>query len=368
MKQLVLVGAGHAHVEVLRALAEAPSQTIATTLVSPQPFLVYTGMLPGHVAGHYSLEDITLDLRPLLERARVRFVPGIASHVDTSRREVVCADTTGLGYDALSLDVGSEPFTDGTRGVDRHAVTVRPPRALVEGWNAVLDRALRGEVEAITLVGGGAAGVELALAMAWRLRGAPKPTHLRILEHGPRILPEFSEGARRRLLRRLRRAGIGVHPGCTVREVGEGFVKLASGLQFVTDAVFWTAGAVGPAWLGDSGLAVDPRGFVRTNEQLRSVSHAEVFACGDCAIDDRHPTPRAGVFAVRAGPVLAHNLVAFLEGRPMRPFTPRSRFLALLGTGGRHAVGTWGGLSWQGGWAWRWKERVDRKWMARYRG
>jgi NADH dehydrogenase FAD-containing subunit len=219
-------------------------------------------------------------------------------------------------------------------------------------------------VQAITLVGGGAAGVELALAMSWRLREiAPRP-HVRILEHRPAILSEFPAGARARLGARLRREGIGVHPASTVREVGPGYVRLASGIEFATDATFWTAGATGPAWLAESGLATSPAGFVRTNERLQSVSNAEVFAAGDCAVDDRHPMPRAGAYAVRAGPALERNLRAFLEGRPLEPYVPRRRSLALIGTGGRHAVGTWGPLSWQGRWAWRWKERIDREWLA----
>lgn len=369
MKRLLLAGGGHAHMAVLKSLAESPSDALAVTLVTPYPWLTYTGMLPGHIAGHYTLTDVTIDLGALLSRGHVGLSRTTITSLDLARREALCADGTVVEYDALSLDVGSQPYIGAARGVERHAVMVRPLERLVAGWNDVLHRAREGGISAITMVGGGAAGVELALAMEWHLRqecAGPRP-HVRILEHGPRIVPEFPVGARWRLLRRLKRARIGVHPDCTVSEVGAGYVRLASGLEFATDAVFWVGGAAGLPWIADSGLATDERGFARTNDLLQSVSHPEVFAAGDCAVEEGHPRPRAGVFAVRAGPALAHNLRAFLEGTPLRAHLPPRRFLSLVSTGDRHAVGAYGPWSFGGRWAWRWKDRIDRRWMEAYR-
>jgi selenide, water dikinase len=246
---------------------------------------------------------------------------------------------------------------------------VRPMEKLVAGWQELRERVAAGGVKAVTLVGGGAAGVELAFAMDHGLRamvGDDAP-HVRVIADTASVLPEWPLGARWRARRCLERRGIGVHVQGRVAAVGPGSVRLEGGLEYASDAVFWTAGADAPEWLRDSGLATDPRGFVLTNDLLQSASHPQVFAAGDCAVEQGHPVPRAGVFAVRAGPVLAHNVVAALDGKPLLAHVPRRRYLALLSTGRRHAIGMWGPLAFQGAWAWRWKDRIDRRWVARYR-
>ena len=369
MKRLVLAGGGHAHVEVLRSLGAVPRADVQLTLVSPYPWLTYSGMIPGYVAGHYALPDCTVDLAPLVARAGGTFVQTSASLVSAGARELVCADGSVLPYDVLSLDVGSQPRLGGVEGVARHAMVVRPLENLVAAWHDLRERARGGQVEAVTLVGGGAAGVELAFAMDHALREmlAEAAPHVRIIADTPSVLPEWPFGARWRARRCLGRRGIGVHVEGRVSEVGPGFVRLQSGLEYASDMVFWTGGADAPEWLRDSGLATDPRGYVLTNDLLQSASHPHVFAAGDCAVEQGHPVPRAGVFAVRAGPVLAHNVLAALDGGPLLAHIPRKRYLALLSTGRRHAIGMWGPLGFQGGWAWRWKDRIDRRWVARYR-
>lgn len=368
MKRLVLVGGGHAHVEVLRALGEAPPPDTQVTLVTPHPWLTYTGMLPGYIAGHYRLEDCTLDLTPLLRRAGIELRTTLATLVSAGARELVCSDGTVLPYDVLSLDVGSQPRIEGVEGVLRHATVVRPLESLVAGWKELRQRAAAGTVGSVTLVGGGAAGVELAFAMNHALGGAAGAgPHVRVIADTATVLPEWPAGARRRAHRRLARAGVGVHAQGRVAKVGPGWVRLESGIEYASDAVFWAAGTAAPDWLRDSGVATDAGGYVLTNELLQSPSHPQVFAAGDCAVVRGHPMPRAGVFAVRAGPVLAHNLVAALEGRPLRAHVPNPRYLALLATGERHAIGAWGPLAFSGRWAWRWKDRIDRAWIARYR-
>jgi selenide,water dikinase len=152
-----------------------------------------------------------------------------------------------------------------------------------------------------------------------------------------------------------------------VTEVGEGFVRLEGGIEFATDAVFWATGAAAHGWIRDSGLATDKRGFMLTNAYMQSVRYANVFGAGDCATVEGHAMPKAGVFAVRAAPILAANLRAALFGRPLVAHVPKPRYLALVSTGRKHAVGSWGALAWQGRWAWHWKDHIDRKFIQRYR-
>ncbi|MDQ3025009.1 MAG: FAD-dependent oxidoreductase [Pseudomonadota bacterium] len=367
MKRVVLLGGGHAHIEVLRDLQANPDGQLHVLVVTPYPWLIYTGMLPGHIAGHYALEECTIDLAALARAARADLRLTTASLVSPDANEVVCADGSVHPYDVLSLDVGSQPVLGAARGVQAHAIVVRPLERAVQGWNEVYARAAKGRLKAITVVGGGAGGIELALAMNHRLRTTleePVP-HVRLVSDAAGV--GLAAGARRRLVRRMRRNGVASHVGAAVAEVGRDFLRLDSGLEFTTDAVFWATGAGAHPWIRDSGLATDERGFLLTNDRLQSVSHSNVFGAGDCATDPDHPRPRAGVFAVRAAPILAANLRAAIHGQPLQPFRPPGNFLALISTGERHAVGTWGPLSWQGRWAWRWKDRIDRRFVAQYR-
>ena len=368
MKRLLLVGGGHAHIEVLLAFAAAPVPGWQVTLVSPFARQLYSGMVPGVMAGHYVLDDCAIDLASLAQRAGASFRQTAASLVDPSRREATLANGESANYDILSLDIGAAVARGKARGVERHAVLIRPLEPAMAAWTAVCERARRGEVRSITLVGGGAAGVEVALAMDHRLKaeGGGGATHVRVVtDREP--LAEIAPGARSRLTRALRERGVGVHAGSAVLEAGADFVQLEGGLQFASDATFWTAGAAAPDLARDSGFAVDEHGYLLTNDRLQSTSHPEVFGAGDCASVSGRPRPKAGVFAVRAAPVLAANLRAAMTGGALAAHRSSPRYLALVSTGRQHAVGFWNGFSWEGEWAWRWKDRIDRRFVEKYR-
>src|SRR5690606_33779204 len=132
------------------------------------------------------------------------------------------------------------------------------------------------------------------------------------------------------------------------------------------DRLFWCAQAGAPPWLREAGLACDGEGFVRVDACLRSLSHPKVFAAGDIASFDPRPLAKAGVYAVRQAPVLFGNLRRALLGRPLRAYRPQRRFLSLLALGGKRAVGSRGDLSFRGAWVWRWKNRIDRRFMRRF--
>lgn len=367
MKRVVLVGGGHAHIEVLRDLALNPHPGMQVEVVTPRPTLLYTGMVPGHIAGHYSLPECSIDVAELAKRAKARMHLTTASLVSGDANELVCSDGTVLPYDFLSLDVGSQSLVGSAKGVEKYAISVRPLDRLVEGWNSVHERAALGTLDSITIVGGGAGGIELALAMDHRLRTTLEAPHpkVRVLagEQGLGV----KGGAARKVLKHMKRAGVDCHAGSTVTEVGAGFVRLASRLEFVTDAVFWATGAAAHGWIADSGLAVDERGFLLTNSCLQSTSHHNVFGSGDCASIENQHRPKAGVYAVRAAPTLVANLRAAVDGGSLKPYTPQRGFLALVSTGDRNAVGMWKGISWEGRWAWNWKDRIDRRFIDRYR-
>ena len=369
MKRLVLLGGGHAHVHALFALGEAHDPALSVTLVSPVATAIYSGMLPGFVAGHYDLDECAIDLDPLAGRARARVVLSAAVRVDPSRREVTCANGEVVPYDVLSIDIGSRAFVGDAIGVEQYATPVRPVERFVLAWEGLVERAPRGGIGSVTVVGGGAAGLEIAFAMDHRLRkmlGRDAP-HVRVLADTPVVLPDFEDAARDRIQRLAAKRNVGLHPSSRVAEVGPGFVRLRDNIEFRSDATFWVAGAAAHPLLAESGLRTDDRGFLLVNDFLQSVSHPEVYGTGDCATSLENPRPKAGVFAVRAGPALVLNLRAALAGEPLREHVTRRRFLALLACGDKRAIGIYGPLVFGGRWAWHWKNRIDRRFVARYR-
>jgi len=326
--RLLLLGGGHAHAAVLRELHGAD-----VTLVTPYPHHTYSGMLPGFVAGHYRLDEIRIDLAALAARAGAKLVLGRVAALDAARRVARLEDGTDIAYEVASLNLGSES------NAPAYALAVKPFETFLERWLEAKDR-----VKSVAVVGAGAAGVEVAMAAAHR-------TGARITLYSDR--PMFRPALARRVARHLGRNG----------------VELRAGVAFTADArasydlVVWTAGASALPWLRASGLATDERGFVLVDDKLRSVSHPEVFAVGDCATLRDAPHPKSGVYAVRHAEVLAHNL----RGGELRSYAPQRRTLALISCGARYAIADWNGWSAEGAWAWRWKNRIDRRWIAGFR-
>ena len=361
MKRLVLLGGGHAHVHCLAAFAAAAPPNVHVTLVSPYERQVYSGMLPGWIAGHYALDDCVIPLRPLAERAGITFQHTAAVKLDAQARVVQCADGSQHGYDVLSIDTGPVADLEHLPGAREHALAVRPIEVFIEGWRALRQRLIASGGGHVVMVGAGAAGVELALAMHHALAGLPR-SRLTLIS-AANTLPGKT-GAR--LEHRLREAGIDVLSGTTAQRIRAGQVALVGATTLDADAIIVSTGTAAAPWLQRAGLAVDERGFLLTDGALRSTSHANVFAAGDCAAVIGHPRPKSGVYAVRAGPLLARNLRHALVGAPLHSAVPQQRSLYLVSTGGRHAVGSWGRYAFEGAWVWRWKDRIDRKFVAKY--
>jgi selenide,water dikinase len=359
MQHLVLVGGGHAHVHVLASFGKRPMAGVQVTLVARDVRTPYSGMIPGFVAGRYSFDACHIDLAALSARTGARLVHAEAVGLDRASRLVLVKDQPPLAYDVLSLDVGAAPDLDGIAGAAEHAMPVKPIAEFGKRWLAFLERA-RGPKK-IVVIGGGAGGIELALAIDHRLAAASV-----MLATRDEVLAGHAASARRKMRAILARRGIRLIEKNAAESVEPGSVRLASGERLAADAVFVVTEAAAPRWFADTGLALDARGFVALAATLRS-SDANVFAAGDCATVLEHPRPKSGVFAVRQGPPLAENLRRALAGENPKPFVPQSRYLALIGTGDGRALATRGNWSIEGAWAWRWKDRVDRRWMARYR-
>jgi NADH dehydrogenase FAD-containing subunit len=139
-----------------------------------------------------------------------------------------------------------------------------------------------------------------------------------------------------------------------------------SGLSVECDRIFWVTQASAAHWMGESGLAIDSNGFMQVNDCLQSVSHPNVFGAGDIAAMVNYPRPKAGVFAVRQGKPLFENLQQFLLQKPLKPFAPQEKYLALIGTGNKRAIASRGSFMWESALLWYWKDWIDRQFMKNF--
>lgn len=337
------------------------------TLVNPSRWFVYSGMVPGLVASHYELEACRVDLAASCAAAGVHFIEDRICDLVEDATVAVLQSGRQLGCALLSLDVGSVPDDESIPGAHEHALGVRPLAGLIDGWRAWVQQCVAGadgSPSRIVVVGGGAGGVELTLAMAHALRMSAATRSTTVTLVTAQLVTSHGGGVQRRLERALREAGVRLLADREVLRVEPRTVVCAEGDVLDADLVVCATGARGPDWIRRSPLQTDALDCVQVGPTLQSTSHSHVFASGDVASLLPEGVPKAGVFAVREGPILAHNLVAAATGRALKTYTPQRRWLSLISLGERRAIGSYGPLVWEGGWVWRWKDVIDRRFVA----
>jgi selenide,water dikinase len=365
-QDLLLIGGGHSHALALRMLAMRPLPGVRVTLVSDVSYAPYSGMLPGHVAGFYSWEEMHIDLRRLAAFAGAAFVLGQVDGLDADQRTVHVAGRPPMRASVISLNVGSTPSLSGVPGAEKWVIPAKPVPELLAGWERVkVAAARRGEHREcrVVLVGGGAGGVELALTMSHVLG---RRASITLLHQGARLLPGHNERVRSILSRLLPERGITVRTGTQVAEVTAEGVRTAAGDFVPADFVFWVTQAAAPSWIAGSGLATTAEGFIRVTPKLQAVDHPSIFAVGDVATLEGTPRPKSGVFAVRMAKPLVANLRASFSGRPLKSYHPQRQFLSLIGTGDGQAVASRRWLAGRSAFFWTLKDRIDRRFMRKF--
>jgi selenide,water dikinase len=373
LRDIVLIGGGHSHVGVLRRFGMKPEPGVRLTVICTTVDTPYSGMLPGYISGHYSFDDVHIDLPKLCAFAGARFYQDEVVGLDTARQQVLCRTRPPVGYDVCSINVGSTPQVARVPGAEAHAVPVKPILNFNGRWLALLERVRQHPGRTtIALVGGGAGGVELTLSMQYRLRAEltalgrnPDELVFHLFTRDTQVMRTHNVWVRGHFTRVLAERGVHLHTGADVARVDAGSLTTAAGQTFEADEIVWVTQAGGPQWLASSGLALDDSGFVKVNEHLQS-TQPNVFAAGDVAAFGPRPLEKAGVFAVRMGPPLADNLRRAVRGEALKPYRPQKHWLALISTGDQHAVASRGPIGFAGDWVWRWKDHIDRTFMHRF--
>lgn len=410
VRSLVFIGGGHAHVHALKMIGMDPIAGVEVTLITRDVDTPYSGMLPGHIAGHYTREECHIDLQNMARFAGVVLVHAEAVGLDVEKRLVHIKDgRPPIRYDVLSIDIGSTPkFVESKDPMSLKRVTrVKPIDSFSARWDMIVERVLdaprqpqepqhNGNGDSshatasasqarVVVVGGGAGGVELALSMQFRLRHLyeeagrdPDTVVVAVVNRGDGVLSSHNKRVQAAFKRVLAERKVEVFTDQEVVDVrdppqegtaagGLGTLVCADGTEIPFSEAIWCTSSGAAKWLGDTGLSLNDGGFIEVSDTLESVNTPGVFAVGDCAHMVNHPRPKAGVFAVRQGPPLADNLRRLLEGRAMKDFTPQKAFLGLISTGDKCAVLSWRGFASESKALWTFKDYIDRKWMRKYK-
>ena len=410
VSDLVLIGGGHAHVHVLRMLGMPAGRQlvyqhgIQVTLLCRDIHTPYSGMLPGYCAGRYTLEDIHIDLQRICRFANVRIIHATACQITYNNNNNNNNKRGGGGfvmtndgrppirYDCLSIDIGSSPSN-----TPNHVIPVKPIAQFCAHYEALLHRIQINQNEMVlvssstqssielplqpfqlVIVGGGAGGIELVLAIQYRLQQYPFDIQMTLVTRGTTLLHQHNSGVRRILTRilnerkiqvRYNAEAIGVIPATHTTKQK---LRLTDTSQpdIPFDECLWCTSAGASTWMQDkTPFPTTSDGFLKVNTTLECLNHPGVFATGDCCHMVDHPRPKAGVFAVRAGPPLMTNLMRYLTQPqlPLLVYIPQTNILGLISTGDMYAIasrGKW--FAMEGSWVWTWKDYIDRKWMDKY--
>ena len=394
VKDLVLIGGGHSHAIVMKMFGMKPLPGVRLTLITAASETAYSGMLPGHIAGFYTHDECHIDLRPLANFAQARLYIDTVVALDLENNKVLCAKGRAVDFDVLSVDIGSTPATISVSGAAEYAIAAKPVSQLLEHWYELIEAVGKNPQEpiSIAIVGGGAGGVELALAMRSHLHQILDKTQqpiqnleVHLFQRGQELMPNYHQSVRHQLQQILTERGIKLHLGESVckiapknltpnpspqtergnKEVFE--IKCESGLKVECNKIFWVTQASAPEWLKTAGLGTDEQGFILVKDTLQSQTHPQIFASGDIATMVNHPRPKAGVFAVRQGKPLFENLQRILLGKPLKPYVPQKQYLSLIGTGDKRAIATRGTFTLPSHkLLWCYKDWIDRRFMERF--
>lgn len=367
---VVLLGAGHTNAHVLRMWRMKPVPDARLTVISNYPVATYSGMLPGVLAGLYPRERMEIDLVRLCAAAGARLIVGDVTGINLEERTVLMAERPAVPFDVLSIGIGSVPKRDGALAAEI-VLPIKPMQTFLPRLDDRLHAAavnLDGRPLQIVIAGGGAGGVEITFCLPAHVRARLGEVRLEltIVQSQDRLVPGVTERTAELVERELVGRGVRILRDRRVTEVHAGKVRLDDGTRLPADLVLWATRATPPPLLTKLGLPKHARGFLLTRPTLQTVADLPIFAVGDTGTIQDSSTPKAGVYAVRQGPILFENIGRLLNGRPLREYVPQKGFLKLLNTGDGRAIGEYRGLTLHGRWCWKLKDAIDSRFMDKY--
>ncbi len=380
VSDLVLLGGGHANIQVLKMLAMNPIGGVRITLISDQTHSPYSGMIPGYLAGYYSYEECHFDLRRICEELGQRFIKANIIGIDTQRKKVRLENRAEIGYDCASINVGIEPARI-ENALDEAAlklIPLKPISRFIAHWDRLIDdlNNYKGSDSLqFAVVGAGASGVEISIILKMLIDKNKWNAEVSLIQRHEFLVSAKDLSAQRKLLKTLEELGIKVFKSTeALKEQENGLVlKDDQGIIQTKDfyRVLTATQASAPQWFKHSGLPVNPDGFVKVAGTLRVENESELFAAGDCIHFSPSPLKKAGVYAVRQGMVLEHNIRAFFTGKSaLKNFHPKKNVLSLITIGERKALvhqDSASMLRWM--WPsllWTVKDGIDRRFMKRF--
>lgn len=376
-KHIVLLGAGHTHAHIIRMWAMNPLPQARLTCVSDNAVATYSGMLPAVLARQNTRQDMQIDLVKLCGIAGVRLILDKATGLSEDKRSLTFEKRPNMPFDYLSIGIGSVPNMQGAgQPVDDGLITIKPMQSFLKRLESAITLARQrvGKTQKlrIIVVGSGVAGTEIAFCLPGLLDALNVEASLGILTRSSQVLSGSNSRVQKLARQKLQERGVEITPRAEVIAFQNGQLTYRSQDRGTTestavDVVIWATAAAGPALLQQLGLPLDERGFILTDSMLRSVSEPHIFAVGDSGSHQDNPAPKAGVYAVRQGPVLWENLQRSLGAKELIPFRPQQNFLKLINTGDGQAIGEWGWLALQGRWLKRLKDWIDESFMEKYR-
>ena len=364
-KRLVLIGGGHAHIVTLANLARVTEKVHQVTVIQPSAYHYYSGMGPGMLSRIYKPAEIRFATRHVVEKQGGTFVLGKAVRIEPLTKTVSMEDGTSVGYDVLSCNAGSYVPRTGLSEESENIYSVKPIEKLLKAQGRLLELCARKDIT-VGVVGGGPSAVEIA-GNVWRLLKDQGKHKGRILIFaGRRLMNRLPEPIRRRAHRSLLARGIEIIESSYVKAVHASQLVLESGAAYDLDFVFMALGVQPSRLFADSHLPIGPDGGLRVNEYLQCVGHPEIFGGGDCIHFEKRPLDKVGVYAVRENPILYHNLMASLEGQPLRAFDPGGDYLLIYNMGDGTGILKKKSVVFGGRVAFLIKDYIDRRFMKTF--
>ncbi len=370
MKKLVLIGGGHTHLETIRRLGEQSSIDVEVSLISSEEYTSYSGMLPGLISGHYTFADCHINLQELCNRYKFRFHKESVTQI-SPYEQLIHTQKNQYCYDLASINIGSTPNLYSTIGVKEWATPIKPIDRLIEKidrfLNDVSNAPMKQNFE-VVVVGGGAAGIEILLALKYRADGCGYTNlSFSMITGSQDILETHPMPIRRKFHQILHKKNVTTYYASPVVSISKEYVKTASGKIIKSDLTVWATGAAASTWPKLSNLPTTKEGFIKTDQYLKVKNINNLFAVGDIGSIEGLRYPKSGVYAVKQAAVLINNINNLVNGKPLKRYTPQKHALALISAGSKYAVASRNILCTSGKWVWRWKDHIDRNFMRKFR-